>query len=163
MRWPAAGFDRAGCPGETHDIEVGGIWKKNQDDRSTPFCVSAPVAEKPVFLTSIALSANHRQMTATTDFIAELVRAANGIDMLSSNERYRLVDRAVRTVRQMRTETGIRSSRGMRDALFDIEISAIMAEASCNDDDLKAILLDLADMIRALIVLDGKAEILRGE
>ncbi len=83
--------------------------------------------------------------------------------MLSANERHRLVDRAVRTVREMRIETGIRSSRGMRDALFDIEISAIMAEASCNDDDLKAILLDLADMIRALIVLDGKAEILRGE
>jgi hypothetical protein len=99
-----------------------------------------------------------------TDFIAELGRAANGIDKLSANERHRLVDRAVRTVREMRIETGIRPSRGMRDALFDVEISAIMAEAGCNDDDLKAILLDLAEMIRTLkIVLNGKEEVIEGK
>jgi hypothetical protein len=39
-----------------------------------------------------------------------------------------------------------------------------MAEAAGNNDDLKGVLLDLAEMIRTLkIVLDATAEVLRGE
>lgn len=96
-------------------------------------------------------------MSATTDFIAELVRAANEIDKLSTAERRRLSDRAVRMVREMYIGTGVRHIRGNKDALRDIEIAILMAEAGGNDDDVKAVLLDLAEMIRTLkIVQDGK-------
>jgi hypothetical protein len=96
-------------------------------------------------------------MSHTTDFIAELFRAANEVDKLSTGERRRLVDRAVRMVGEMRIDTGVRPSRGNMDALRDIQIAALMAEAGGNDDDVKAVLLDLAEMIRTLkIVLDAK-------
>ena len=103
-------------------------------------------------------------MSSTTDFIVELVRAANELTNLSNDERRRLVDRAVRMVREMRIESGVRPGRRGQDPLRDIEIAALMVEASGNDDDLKAVLLDLADMIRTLkIVLDAKAEVLKGQ
>jgi hypothetical protein len=55
----------------------------------------------------------------------------------------------------MRIETGVRPSRGRQDALRDIELAALMAEAGG---------IDLTDMIRTLkIVLDAKAEVVRGE
>jgi hypothetical protein len=54
-------------------------------------------------------------------------------------------------------------SRRGQDPLRDIEIAALIAEAAGNNDDLKGVLLDLADMIRTLkIELDAKAEVLRG-
>ena len=103
-------------------------------------------------------------MSSTTDFIVELVRAANELTNLSNDERRRLVDRAVRMVREMRIESGVRPGRRGQDPLRDIEIAALMVEASGNDDDLKAVLLDLADMIRTLkIVLDAKADVLKGQ
>ena len=103
-------------------------------------------------------------MSSTTDFIAELIRAANEVGTSGIDERRRFVDRAVRMVREMRVETEARPGRGRQDPLRDIEIAALMAEASGNDDDLKGVLLDLADMIRAsMTVLDAKAEVLKGK
>ena len=103
-------------------------------------------------------------MSSTTDFIAELIRAANEIERLGIDERRRLVDRAARMVRELRIETGVRPGRRGQDPLRDIEIAALMAEAAGNNDDLKGVLLDLADMIRTLkIVLDAKDEVLRGD
>jgi hypothetical protein len=102
-------------------------------------------------------------LSATTDFIVELVRAANELGPLSVDERRRLVKRGLRMVREMRVESGIRPSRRREDPLREIEIAALMAEAAGNNDDLKGVLLDLADMIRTLkIVLDAKAEVPRG-
>jgi hypothetical protein len=96
-------------------------------------------------------------LSSTTDFIVELVRAANELGRLPIDERRRLVDRAVRMVREMRIESGIRPSRRGQDPLRDIEIAALMAEVAGNNDDLKGVLLDAADMIRTLkIVLDAK-------
>jgi hypothetical protein len=103
-------------------------------------------------------------LSSTTDFIVELVRAANGPSTLGIDERRRLIDRAARLVREMRIETGVRPGRRGQDPLRDIEIAALMSEAAGNNDDLKGVLLDLADMIRTLkIVLDAKSEALRGE
>jgi hypothetical protein len=83
---------------------------------------------------------------------------------LGNDERRRLVDRAVRMVREMRIETGVRPGRRGQDRLRDIEIAALMVEVSGSNDDLKGILLDLADMIRTLkIVLDAKAHVLKGQ
>jgi hypothetical protein len=99
-------------------------------------------------------------LSSTTDFIAELIRAANELSMLGIDERRRLVDRAVRMVREMRVETGVRPGRGRQDPLRDIEIAALMSEVAGNNDDLKGVLLGLADMIRTLkIVLDAKREV----
>ena len=47
-------------------------------------------------------------MSATTDFIAELVRAANEVAKLTGLEKQRLLVRAVATVREMRLQSGMR-------------------------------------------------------
>lgn len=99
-------------------------------------------------------------MSTTTAFISELIRAANTAEKLTEDERRRLTDRGARTIREMRLETGIRPGRG-KDVLFDLEIAALKAE-SRSTDQIKAVLLDMADMIRTLkIVLDAKAEVLK--
>ncbi|WP_426232224.1 hypothetical protein [Pararhizobium sp. DWP3-4] len=80
------------------------------------------------------------------------------------DERRRLIDRGVRMVREMRVESGVRPGRRGQDPLRDIEIAALMAEAAGNNDDLKGVLLDLAEMIRTLkIVLDAKGEVLKDQ
>lgn len=100
-------------------------------------------------------------MTVTTDFISELIRAANEINKLAPIERRNLMARASRTIREMRIETGVRAGRG-RDRLFDLEVAALKSETGSNDDA-KAVMLEMAEMIRTLkIVLDGKYEILKG-
>jgi len=95
-------------------------------------------------------------MSTTTDFIAELIRAANKVGKLRDFEKQRLIELGVRTVREMRSDTGIRPSRTTGDALVAIEIANIRAEIR-SDEGAKAAPLDLADMIRTLkIVLDAK-------
>jgi hypothetical protein len=76
-------------------------------------------------------------LSATTDFIVELVRAAIELGTLSIAERRRLVDRAVRMVRELRMETGVRPGRRGQDPLRDIEIAALIAEVSGTIDDVK--------------------------
>lgn len=101
-------------------------------------------------------------MTSTTDFIAELIRAANRIEMLTDPEKRRLMDRGIRTIREMRVETGVRTSTSKtRDVLNSLEVACLKAETG-TADEVKAVLLQIADMMRTLkIVLDAKNEILR--
>ncbi|WP_245279552.1 MULTISPECIES: hypothetical protein [Rhizobium] len=109
-------------------------------------------------------SANHLQMSYTADFISELTRAANEVDELSTDEYRRLVERAVRMVREMRLETGTRPSRGNYVAMGDLEIAALMTEAAANNDEVEGVLLNLAGMIRALnIMVDGKIDVRKGD
>lgn len=101
-------------------------------------------------------------MTATTDFISELVRAANEIAKVSAVQRVKLMSRGSRMIREMRMQTGVRPGRG-KDALHDLGVAALKSETG-SDDDAKSVLLEMADMIRTLkIVLDAKDEVLRGE
>jgi len=101
-------------------------------------------------------------MCSTTDVISELIRAANDVGKLSPDKRRNLIVRAVRTVREMRTDTGFPSSPGRKDELHYIEIGALMYPSG-PDESIKGVLLDLAGMIRTLkIVLDAKAEVLKG-
>ncbi|WP_426130239.1 hypothetical protein [Pararhizobium sp. PWRC1-1] len=94
-------------------------------------------------------------MSSITDFIAELIRAANEIGRLTPAERTKLMVRGARTIRELRLMTGIRSGAG-RDALNDLEIAALKSEKGSHQDAQK-VLLEMADMIRMLkIVLDGK-------
>jgi hypothetical protein len=99
-------------------------------------------------------------LSSITDFIAELIRAANEVGRLTPAERTKLMVRGARTIREMRLRSGIRSGGG-RDALNDLEIAALKSEKGSYDDAQK-VLLEMADMIRTLkIVLDAKAEVLR--
>jgi len=110
-----------------------------------------------------ARSANHPRMCSTTDVISELIRAANEVGKLSPDERRNLIVRAVRTVREMRTDTGFLSSPGRKDELHYIEIDALMYRSG-RDESIKGVLLGLAGMIRTLkIVLDAKDEVMRGD
>ena len=49
-------------------------------------------------------------MSATTDFIAELIRAANEIYLLTPLERVRLIERAVATIQAQRELLAMRSA-----------------------------------------------------
>lgn len=102
-------------------------------------------------------------MSTTTDFIFELVRAANEIANLDSYQRRRLLDRAVATIREGREEVGIPSSKTAADAVIDFQTMSASIDRR-SDNEVKSALLDAADMIRTLnILLDAKNEVLRGE
>ncbi|MCV9960364.1 hypothetical protein OIU34_00495 [Pararhizobium sp. BT-229] len=99
-------------------------------------------------------------MTATTDFIAELFRAANEIDKLATLEKGRLLQRAIVTVRDMRDVVGIPTSGTEADALIDIGAVAASIDRTPNQD-VRAALLEAAGMIRDLrIVMDSKIEVI---
>ena len=102
-------------------------------------------------------------MSTTTDFISELVRAANEIGKLDNYQRSRLLYRAIATIRDGRDQVGIPPSRTAADAVIDL-LTIAASVGSRSDDEIKAALLDAANMIRTLkIVLDAKDEVLRGE
>ncbi|HEV7437273.1 MAG TPA: hypothetical protein VGO22_20770 [Pseudorhizobium sp.] len=56
-------------------------------------------------------------MSSTTDFISELVRAANEAEKLQAYETRRLLERAVATIRAMRETIGIPSAQADADEL----------------------------------------------
>ncbi|AGB73936.1 MULTISPECIES: hypothetical protein [Rhizobium] len=96
-------------------------------------------------------------MTVTTDFIADLVRAANGVEKLSAHQVSDLLDRSVDTIRQLRQELGIVPVPG-KDALIFIRTvsagAARMSQAEWHHG-----LLHAAEMIRDLhIVRDTGTE-----
>ncbi|MCF1467513.1 hypothetical protein FS764_11390 [Agrobacterium vitis] len=95
-------------------------------------------------------------MNTTSNFIAEIVRAANEVDRLGETEKRRLIDRAVVTIRDMRQTIGIEGQRVAKDSLIGLQIvSAAVSAGQAPDDKVKAALLEAAGMIRDLhIVLD---------
>ncbi len=97
-------------------------------------------------------------MTYTTDFIAELFRAANEVDKLAPLEKGRLLQRAIVTIRDMRDIVGIPTSGTVADTL--IEIGAVAASVDRRQDqDVRAALLQAAGMIRDLrITMDSQIE-----
>jgi hypothetical protein len=99
-------------------------------------------------------------LTATTDFIAELFRAANEIDKLGTLEKGRLLQRAIVTIRDMRDVVGIPTRGTEADAL--IEIAAVAASIDLRpNQEARVALLDAAGMIRDLrIVMDSKIEVI---
>jgi hypothetical protein len=102
-------------------------------------------------------------LTSTTDFIAELVRAANEVGKLAPLEKGRLLQRSIVIIRDSREQVGIRSSRTAADAVIDLQTVAASIDRR-SDDQVKTALLDAADMIRTLkILLDAKDEVLKRE
>lgn len=95
-------------------------------------------------------------MSLTAAFISELVRAANQVEHLTAHEKRRLLERAVVTIREMRDQVGIQQSRTEVDPVIDLQTMAAGIEQR-SGEQVKAALLDAADMIRILrIILDGK-------
>lgn len=112
---------------------------------------------------SLRAHADDIRMSHVTDFITELIRAANEVGKLDNYQRRRLLDRAVATIRDGRDMVGIPSSRTTADKVIDFQTMAAAIEKH-SDDAVKAELLEAADMIRTLkIVLDAKGEVLRGD
>ncbi|WDZ80959.1 hypothetical protein PWG15_24720 (plasmid) [Ensifer adhaerens] len=95
-------------------------------------------------------------MSLTTAFISELVWAANQVEHLTNFEKRRLLERAVVTIREMREQVGIPQSKTEVDPVIDLQTTAVGIELRTHNQ-VKAALLDAADMIRILrIILDGK-------
>ncbi|MCV9967455.1 hypothetical protein OIU34_37120 [Pararhizobium sp. BT-229] len=94
-------------------------------------------------------------MSTATDFIAEVVRAANEVGNLTTDEKRQLMERGVRAVREMRLDKGIRPQASVRDGLLSIEVSVLRSEIR-NDDEVRAAVLILADMIRTLEIAPHK-------
>ncbi|WP_426124498.1 hypothetical protein [Pararhizobium sp. PWRC1-1] len=91
-------------------------------------------------------------MSPNTDFIAELIRAANEVGNLSALEKGRMLQRSIVIIRDGRNEVGIPPA----DGVIDLQTVAASIDRR-SDDEVKAALLDAADMIRTLkIVLDAK-------
>ncbi|WP_275790588.1 hypothetical protein [Pararhizobium gei] len=102
-------------------------------------------------------------MSATTDFVAELYRAANEVRKLTPFERRRLIERAVATVRDLREQSG--KTDGPSDKGLLSEIALLAKEvAGVPDQVVSHGLLVAADMIRTLRVeLDAKTRVHRTE
>ena len=96
-------------------------------------------------------------VSATTDFIAELVRAANEVEKLSPHEVSNMLDRSVNTIRELRRDLGIVPVPG-KDALIYIRTVSAGA-ARVPQDEWHHGLLHAAEMIRDLhIVRDTGTE-----
>ncbi len=93
-------------------------------------------------------------MSLTTAFISELAWAANQVEHLTAFEKRRLLERAVVTIREMREQVGIPASKTEPDPVIDLQTTAAGIER-LTGDDVRAALLDAANMIRTLrIILD---------
>ena len=96
-----------------------------------------------------------------TDFIMELVRAANEFERLGDFEKRRLLDRAYRMIQEGRNQIGMERDRSDSDAAIDF-LTMSRSLDKFTPDEIKEALLDAADMLRTIkIVLDAKDEVLR--
>lgn len=102
-------------------------------------------------------------MSSTTEFISELIRAANEVDKLALLEKGRLLQRSIVIIRDGRDQVSIAPSTSAADAVIDLQTVAASIDRR-SDDEVKAALLFAADVIRTLkIVLGGKDEVMKGE
>lgn len=97
-------------------------------------------------------------MTHTTDFIAELCRAANEVEKLKPLEKERLLQRALVTIRDMREILDIPPGGTAADTLLLIGSVAASIDRSAGAE-VRAALLETAAMIRDLrIAVDSRIE-----
>jgi len=102
-------------------------------------------------------------MTHTTDFIAELLRAANEVGKLTAFEKSRLLARSVQTIYELRGQVNLTGREAGNDVATEIDLVAKQIQ-TMPDKVVVVALLEAAEVIRALkIVLDAKEEVLRGE
>ncbi|MGG7539828.1 hypothetical protein [Rhizobium sp. Nf11,1] len=93
-------------------------------------------------------------MSLKTDFIAELIRAANGVEKLTHYEVSRLLDRSIDTIRDMRRQTSVAGIHSARDVLIDLRLCSERVR-DLPPEQVRDALIDAADVLRSLkIVLD---------
>ncbi|MGO7532794.1 hypothetical protein [Rhizobium leguminosarum] len=98
-------------------------------------------------------------MSTTTDFVSELVRAANEVDKLTSFEITNLLSRSIATIFHLRKQAGIPSSGTPKDAIVVLR-EITNKPGSHTSAELAAAILSAADMIRTLyIVVESGVEI----
>ncbi|UIJ81814.1 hypothetical protein [Rhizobium leguminosarum] len=85
----------------------------------------------------------------TTDFIAELIRAANQIEKVTRTDVRRMLHRAIVSIRDLRESLGIPGSGTSRDDVIPLFDAATDADALAASE-LSAALLKSANMLRAL-------------
>ncbi|TCN34124.1 hypothetical protein [Sinorhizobium americanum] len=96
-------------------------------------------------------------MSLTTDFIVELIRAANEAEQLTPVVVNWLFNRSIATIRDLRDQTGIRGSNRAKDVLIDLHQASAKSDRLA-PDEIRDALIDAADVIRTLkIALDVKA------
>lgn len=90
-------------------------------------------------------------MSTTTDFVAELVRAANEVEKLDAYEMAHLLERSMMTIREMRASRGIRLKRQAKDPLIDIENAQDrVMRGIVVLDEVASALSDASEMIREM-------------
>jgi hypothetical protein len=98
--------------------------------------------------------ASETLMSAVTDFIAELVRAANEVEKLQETEARRLLSRALRTIRDVRIDAGIAPSLDSPDEATDVLEACLQLHYEVVDaEGVRRALLKGASMIRDLRIL----------
>jgi hypothetical protein len=90
-------------------------------------------------------------LSATNAIVAELIRAANQVEKISTHEQRRLLDRAVTTIKGMRESIGIPSSAKGHDTLSDLKILSVQIDAiPIAPQEVREALLMAAGMVRDL-------------
>jgi hypothetical protein len=104
-------------------------------------------------------------MGSITDFIVELVGAANEVEKLDDLEKKRLLERSATVIRDMRETIGFPAAHADADRIYDVQNQvAAMGIGSSSRDEVRDCLLLSATMIRDLhIVLDTHTEIALGD
>ncbi len=101
-------------------------------------------------------------MSTATDFISELVRAANEVELLTDREKRRLLERSVTAILDMRETIGIPPSKTTADAVIDLQATEFrIMRGTASTEEVRAALLTAAGMIRDLhIIIDTKLDII---
>lgn len=91
----------------------------------------------------------HSNMNLTTDFIAELLSAANEVDNLNPYEISGLLDRSIDTIRDIREQAGIECTY-MQGVVVCLRISSERVRHLC-EEDVRRALLTAAEVLSALV------------
>lgn len=97
-------------------------------------------------------------MSSTTNFVSELVRAANEVEKLSISEIRLLINRAIVAIRDLCELAGLPGGGTATDAIIGLR-SVASSAGPRSGPELAAALLQAAEMIRTLwIVVDRGVE-----
>lgn len=96
-------------------------------------------------------------MSHVTAFISELIRAANEVERLTPSEVSRLLDRSVDTIRDMREQADVGSSRRANHVVGNLAIASARVR-DLSIEDVRDTLIDAADAIRALRIILAERE-----
>jgi hypothetical protein len=97
----------------------------------------------------------------TSDFVAELTRAANNLAKRNNHQRKRLAEEAIIAIERLRDRAGVTAKFSASDPAFELQfISAAITIGWATDNRVKMALLAAADAIRELsAVLDTESEV----